>query len=188
MSSPRTSARPDSSFHRQSIEVTGADPIAFLEAVAGEFDAFAGICRRSPEIRTFLGSPAVNRSQRIELVSRIAKNRFSDLLTRFLGVLIDKNRIGQLEEIHAAFSALMDEQAGIIRGTATFARPIEERVVSRMEEELTSKMKKKVSLWVRSDPGILGGVVLQFGDRLIDASLRHKLLQFRKQALEDLSE
>jgi len=153
-----------------------------LPRIADEFAAFHDAWKRDAAVRRFLSSPAISRERKQDLVLRLG-DRFSDDFQRFLGVLAQKARIGQAGSIFASFQRILEERGGLVRARATFATPMEERVVSQIEEELAERLDKKVSLWVETDPEILGGMVLRVGDRRVDLSLRNQLEQFRSEVL-----
>ncbi len=156
-----------------------ADEHGATERVSDDFDAFWNVWKDNESIRRFLSSPAVSRERKIELVGQ-AGGKLHDDFRRFLGVLCEKDRISILPQIYDSFSRMLEERGGLVRARATFAVCMEEKTVSELEAVLAEKLGKKVSLWVRQDPSILGGMVLQIGDRRVDASLQRKLEEFRR--------
>jgi F-type H+-transporting ATPase subunit delta len=154
-----------------------------LERLHDEFDAFHGIWKESRPLREAVISPAVGRDDKVRLIRRLCEDRFSDLFRRFLSILARKARLALLDQIHASFTRIVEDRGGIVRVRATFAICMEERLVSELEQALGEKLGKRIKLWVKTDPTILGGVVLRIGDRLVDMSLRRRLEQFREAAV-----
>lgn len=155
------------------------DTHGVLDQVTDEFAAFVEAWKAKEGLRLFLSSPSVGRDRKVALVSE-AGAKFSDVFRKFLGVLAQRGRIVVLEEIHESFVRILEDRGGLLRARATFATCMEESRVAELEKELADKLGKKVSLWVEQDPRILGGMVLQIGDRRVDMSLRRRLSEFRE--------
>lgn len=151
-----------------------------LDQVTNEFEAFLEAWKAKGGLRLFLVAPSVGRERKVALVMK-AGEKFSDTFRRFLGVLAQRDRIAGIEEIYESFVGILEARGGLVRARATFATCMEETRVNEIESELSAKLGKKVSLWVTHDPRILGGMILQIGDRRMDMSLRRQLMEFREQ-------
>ncbi len=172
---------PVSRIYAQAIVQLG-DEHGNLQDIADELESFHEVWKDDEGLRRFLISPAISREQKLELVESVGK-RFSDDLRRFLSVLAVKGRIDQFGSIYESFRLLLEKREGVVRAKATFAICMEERVVKQIETELSEKLGRKVLLWVEHDPEILGGLILQVGDRRVDRSLRRELEEFRAASL-----
>jgi F-type H+-transporting ATPase subunit delta len=75
---------------------------------------------------------------------------------------------------------MADEAAGRVRATLTTAIELEPRDRERVAQELSKRLDKDVRLQVVVDPRILGGLRLQYGDRIVDASVAARLQQLRR--------
>ena len=95
-------------------------------------------------------------------------------------LLIESNRVKEVEAIATEFDRLADEAAGRVRAIATAAIELSTAERERVADELSRRLGQEVKLEVVVDPRILGGVKLQYGDRLVDASLSTKLQQLRR--------
>jgi F-type H+-transporting ATPase subunit delta len=98
-------------------------------------------------------------------------------------MLVASGRVGRIDEIAAQFEVLADDAAGRVRATVTTAIPLSEADRGSLARDLSSQLGKDVRLESRVDPAILGGLVLQVGDRLTDASVAARLDQLRRQVL-----
>jgi F-type H+-transporting ATPase subunit delta len=93
------------------------------------------------------------------------------LLPRFLS----RKNVELFPAIAAEYRRLLDEARGIERVEVTVAVPLSADLESRLEERLVRLVGKKVRLEVKIEPQILGGLIVRWGDRVIDASVRKKL-------------
>ena len=78
------------------------------------------------------------------------------------------------------FQRLADEAAGRVRATVTTAIELDRGDRDRVQEGLAKRLNKEVRLSVVVDPRIIGGLKLQYGDRVVDASVAERLQQLRR--------
>ncbi|MEA2643800.1 MAG: F-type H+-transporting ATPase subunit delta, partial [Chloroflexota bacterium] len=78
------------------------------------------------------------------------------------------------------FEILADAAAGRVRATVTTAVELDHAERDKVAQELSQRLGKEVRMTVVVDKGILGGLKLQYGDHLIDASVATKLQQLRR--------
>jgi F-type H+-transporting ATPase subunit delta len=100
--------------------------------------------------------------------------------TNLAKLLIESDRVRDVEAIDEEFQRLADEAAGRVRATVTTAVELSSQDRDRVAEELSRRLGKEIHLDVLVDPGILGGLKLQYGDRLVDASVATRLQQLRR--------
>jgi F-type H+-transporting ATPase subunit delta len=91
--------------------------------------------------------------------------------------------VDRIDEIAEQFEALADDAAGRVRATVTTAIPLSEADREALGKDLSRGLKKEVRLEARVDPAILGGLILEVGDRLTDASVAARLDQVRRRVL-----
>jgi F-type H+-transporting ATPase subunit delta len=100
--------------------------------------------------------------------------------TNLAKLLIESNRIREVGAIAEDFQRLADEAAGRVRATVTTAVELSSKDRDRVEHELSRRLGKEVRLDALVDPAILGGLKVQYGDRLVDASVATRLQQLRR--------
>jgi F-type H+-transporting ATPase subunit delta len=105
---------------------------------------------------------------------------FDPEATNLAMLLIESDRIRDVVEIEEEFQRLADEAAGRVRATVTTAVELSARDRDRVAEGLSKHLSKEVHLDVLVDPSILGGLKLQYGDRLVDATVATRLQQLRR--------
>lgn len=131
------------------------------------------------EVAGVLTNPTIPAERRMALI-RTAPHLFDDEATNFALLLIESNRIWDVGDIDDEFQRLADEAAGRVRATVTTAIELTAHDRDRVADELSSRLGKEVRLQVEVDPRILGGLKLQYGDHLVDASVATRLQQLRR--------
>jgi len=132
-----------------------------------------------PEVAAVLTNPTIATEQRMALVSE-APHVFDPEATNLAKLLIESNRVRDIGAIEDEFQRLADDAAGRVRATVTTAVELTQRDRDRVEEELSKRLGKEIRMHVVVDPRILGGLKLQYGDRLVDASVYTRLQQLRR--------
>jgi F-type H+-transporting ATPase subunit delta len=98
---------------------------------------------------------------------------------RFLATVIEHGRMTELPDIAAAFRELVRELDGQLDVHVTTAVKLTPELRSRIEQQLSKSTGREVTLHTSVDPAIIGGLIVQHGDTLIDTSLRGRLEQLR---------
>ena len=130
-----------------------------------------------PEVARALTNPTIATEQRMALVSDLFDGGEATNLAK---LLIESDRVRDVEAIDEEFQRLADEAAGRVRATVTTAVELSSQDRDRVAEELSRRLGKEIHLDVLVDPGILGGLKLEYGDRLVDASVATRLQQLRR--------
>ncbi len=130
-------------------------------------------CRSSSSAPT---SPRPRRSRGLKRAISGAEPEF----VNFLELLIEKQRMPEIFRIRREFEELWKHENRRIDVTVTSAVELDPAVVSRIGEEIERQTGQEVDLASRVDDGILGGIVLQVGNMVLDASIRNRLEKLRK--------
>jgi F-type H+-transporting ATPase subunit delta len=134
-------------------------------------------------VATVLTNPTITLSGRMELISGPSTG-LDEESTNLAKLLIESNRVREISAIADEYEALADVAAGRVRATVTTAIELTAHDRDRISDELSKRLGKEVSLKVVVDPGILGGLKLQYGDHLVDASVATRLQQLRRRLAE----
>jgi F-type H+-transporting ATPase subunit delta len=132
-----------------------------------------------PKVAAVLTNPTIPVNLRMELISA-APHELDPEATNLARLLIESNRVAQVGGIADEFERLADAAAGRVRATVTTAVELDDAERDRLADQLSTRLGKEVRMTVVVDKRILGGLKLQYGDRLIDASIATKLQQLRR--------
>lgn len=156
-----------------------------LPQLAKQISAMADVFHGSEELRAVLTNPLVADEAREKILAEIGQRLgINETAQRTLRVLAQNRRLAALPEISRALDRMVDADQKTMRATVTSAKALSESYLSRLSAELDKVTGQKVVLTVRTDPGLIAGVVVQIGDRVIDGSVRAKLSRFREGLLQ----
>jgi F-type H+-transporting ATPase subunit delta len=145
-----------------------------VDEVASELEAFAGAMRDSRELSLVLTDPDIEQADRRAVIEGLTEGA-NPLVRNFLLVLLDRGRLSELPEIERAFAAKVTEAEGRIEVHAITAIPLTDDLRKRVVDKLEEKTGRRVELSESVDPEIIGGLVLELGTAVVDASLRTRL-------------
>ena len=131
-----------------------------------------------PEVAAVLKNPTIPAARRMELVK--AETALDPEALNLARTLIESHRVDQAAGILEGFEQLADDAAGRVRATVTTAVELSAGERERITSGLSNRLGKEVRITAAVDRRILGGLKLQYGDHLVDASLASRLQQLRR--------
>jgi len=131
------------------------------------------------EVAAVLKNPTIATERREALVAT-SPQLIDEEASNLARLLIESNRIDEAAAIEEEFERLTDEAAGRVRAVVTTAIELGARDRERVAEELSKQLKKDVRVTLVVDPRIIGGMRLQYGDRVVDGSVAARLEQLRR--------
>lgn len=156
-----------------------------VDLVGTELDAVVrDIIGAHPNIEAYLRSPVISRRQKEPVLERAFAGRSSNLVRALIGVLNKNGRLGQIRSVRAAYQRLREQQSGLIRVLVKSASPLDDGQREHLKSTLAAQLKGEPVLDVKVDPELLGGLVIQIGDRVYDMSVRTRLQSIRAQLMD----
>jgi len=134
-------------------------------------------------LRNFLAAPQVSAARKKVVIGNAFSGQLPGLMVRYLQKLIDNRRQMLLPLIAAEYGDLVDEATGRLHAQVTVSREASEADRNLIATQLSRAFEKTVIPHLSVDPGILGGVVVRVGDRVMDGSVRKKLKTLRARVL-----
>ena len=153
------------------------------EAYAAAFQALDSMLAEAPEVHRFLATPKVPAAAKKRALRAAFEGRVPARFLNFLLVVVDHRRQELLRAIGREYASLLDAKKGRMHMQVTLAHEPDEGTRSTVAAELTRIMGKQVVPHVRVDPDILGGLIARYEDRVLDLSLRRRLLGLRRRLL-----
>jgi len=150
-----------------------------------ELEAILDLTRKDPAFNEFLASRVLSAKDRAGSLKTIFEGKISNRTLNFLLVLNEKDRLGRLPSMVRAFHDKAQEAFGRLEVDVHTAGPISSADLDAIRERLAGALGKEVVAHHRSDPGMIGGLKLRFGDRLIDGSITTRLRRLRDQLDDD---
>ena len=150
-----------------------------LDQVHEQLGEFADALADDRELQLFFFSPYFSSAEKKEGLGKAVDGAESEL-QNFLELLCEKHRMPVLFRIRRDFDALWAKENRRLGVTVTSAVELPEELVSRIGEEIEKQTGQTVELASNVDEDILGGIVLQVGNMVLDASVRNRLERLRK--------
>lgn len=147
-----------------------------IEGVGGAMEA-------DERIRLTLESPRFPKPVKQALLTKALTGKAPPAFIAFLGAVIKRNRQSLLPTIAREYLSLVDTKFNRVHAGVTVARKPDAELQQLIKERLSQYMAKDVIPHFREDPAILGGVIVRVGDRILDGSLRRKMVALRRQML-----
>ncbi len=147
-----------------------------VTAVESDLETLAKALAESPEFAALTTNPKISRGDAEKTLAALAKAmKLSPLTANFLGVLATNRRLAQLPAVIRAFRAIAAAQRGEVTAEVTSAHPLTDAQVETLRQKLTAREGRTVKLTTKTDPDLLGGLVVTLGSKRIDASIRTRL-------------
>ena len=147
-----------------------------LEEVHQDMLLFSKIVRENKQFELLLGSPVIKHDKKRDILQAMFKSKVNALTMSIFDILTKENREPLLPAIAVQFHAAYNEYKQIGKATVTTAVPLDEALRAQIRVLVQQLSKKNnVDLTENIDKNMIGGFVLNVGDRQIDASLKNKL-------------
>ncbi len=150
-----------------------------LDAIRDELGQFVDALDRNRELQVFFFSPYFSSAEKEEGLKRAVSGADAELVN-FLELLIEKGRMTEVFRIRRQFEELWKHENRRLDVTVTSAVELDPAVVAKIGEEIERQTGQTVDLASGVDEEILGGIVLQVGNMVLDASIRSRLEKLRK--------
>lgn len=155
-----------------------------IKETGQELDRIAALVAGNADLSRLARSPMQTPKRKaVAFDAVLAAANGSDLLRRFFRVVAEAGRLDCTAAIRQAFHDLADERAGIVEAKVASAQPLSDTQAQALSQALAARTGKTVRLAFRQDPALIGGLRVQVGSTVLDASLRGKLAQIKQQLL-----
>lgn len=152
-----------------------------LEDVDADLRHLDALLEESPEVRYATRSPALSRAEQASLMASLAEHLgLVGLVANFLGVLAKNRRLGELDEIATVFSRLVAAHKGEVRAEVISAKALDDAQSEALKAKLKELAGREVTIDARVDEGLIGGLIVRIGSRMIDGSVATKLASLER--------
>lgn len=159
---------------------------AEAETVADELDALIELLDGIEGFESLLTSALIEAEEKCEMIRRIFHGRSSEAVEALLLVMADANRLGLLRTLRRVFRSKLNVRQGKMEVTVTSAAPLTDAQREQVRRSLAEALKGDPVLTCQVDPDLLGGVVVQVGDHVYDASIRAQLSDLQSQLRREI--
>ena len=150
-----------------------------LDSLQSQLAQFTDAVDGNRELQVFLFSPYLSSADKVEGLRRAISDAEPELIN-FLDLLVEKHRMPEIFRIRRELDELWKKENRRLDVTVVSAVELDSAVVEKIGQEVERQTGEAVELSSRVDDGILGGIVLQVGNMVLDASIRSRLEKLRK--------
>jgi F-type H+-transporting ATPase subunit delta len=154
-----------------------------LDTIRDELGQLADALERDRELAVFFFSPYFSTAEKRGGIERAVIDAEPEL-TNFLELLVEKHRMPVIFHIRRLFDEMWAEENKLLEVTLTSAVELDPEIVRRVGEEIERQTDRKVQLQSRIDDQLVGGLVLQVGNMVLDGSIRSRLEKLRKEVAQ----
>jgi F-type H+-transporting ATPase subunit delta len=136
--------------------------------------------REDRDLQLFFFSPYFTSDEKKEAVGRVVEGA-DERLVNFLELLAERHRMPLLPRVRRQFDAMWADEHKLLPVSVTSAVELDESLVEDIGSRIQDQTGRRVELSSNVDPEVLGGLVVRVGNMVLDASVRNRLEQLRKQ-------
>lgn len=151
-----------------------------LDALREQLGQFADALQENRELRIFFFSPYFSSLEKQEALPRLLSGADEQLLN-FLALLIENHRMPVIFRIRRTYEHLWEQENRLLPVEITSAIELDEATTGSVAQSIGESTGRRVALNTRVDPDILGGIVVRVGNSILDASIRNRLENLRRQ-------
>lgn len=155
-----------------------------IEQIEKELQTMDTLLKESTVLKKLMLHPGVPVNLKKRLVESVLAHECSHLMKKFLYVLIDKRRERLLGFLFVSYRNVVRKIKGIVITEVQSAIQLTDNHLERLKTRLEKILGKEIEITAVINPEILGGLIIRFGDKLIDGSVRHKLSKLKKKLMQ----
>jgi len=150
-----------------------------LDSIRDQLAQFADALQENRELQLYLFSPYFSSAEKIEGLKKVVTDAEPEFMN-FLELLLDKGRMPAIYRIRRQYDTLWNKENKRLGVTVTSAVELDPEITKRIGAEIEEQTGNTVELTSHVDPDILGGLVVQVGNMVLDTSIRNRLEKLRK--------
>lgn len=146
-----------------------------LKTVQEELSSVYSIISEVPEFIKLSKTPTVSAKEKMSIITDAFKGRVSDYTYHFLMVIAENGRLDYFGKIYRYFVSRCNEKLGIAEITVVTTSPLSEEQKAKIKLKMTQVTGKTITIKEEIDPSIIGGIVIKYGSRSFDGSVKARL-------------
>jgi F-type H+-transporting ATPase subunit delta len=151
-----------------------------LDVLREQLAQLADALRANRELEVFFFSPYFSTQEKQAALGKLLDGA-DEVLLNFLSLLIENHRMPVIFRVRQQYERLWDEENKTLPVEITSAIELDAATTENLGKTIGERAGRKVQLSARVDPDILGGIILRVGNSILDASIRNRLEQLRRQ-------
>lgn len=154
-----------------------------LDTVLNDMKSFSKVYEENSSLAHALSSPVINSDKKLAVLKQVFEKSFNPLSIQFFDIIVRKNREQYLKAIADGFIEQYNTLKNVAKATVKSATALSEDVLAQITKHIEQQTGKTIQLTAKVDENLIGGLVVQVGDRLFDASIAGKLGKLKNELL-----
>jgi F-type H+-transporting ATPase subunit delta len=156
-----------------------------LNKVEDGMDGIKTLLSNSSDFKEMILNPTVTKEEKNKVIIKIVDQyNFCETLKKFLGFLTTKNRLFFLNQIIGSFLDLISSSKGELKAKLLSSKKLSKSELEKIRNELSKDFQSPIKIDYKHDPDLIGGLVIQVGSVMVDASIKSKLRQLQKSMID----
>ena len=151
-----------------------------LEDCYSDMNTILKVCQDSKEFYLLLKSPIIKTDKKITIIEEVFSNKLSELTNGFIKIITSKKREAILDSVAKSFISLYKEKKNIISAKLVTATEIDKETREEVLDFIKKKGHKNVDLQEKIDKSIIGGAIINIGNKQIDASVSNRINEMKQ--------
>lgn len=144
--------------------------------VDADLDSVRKTFAEEKDLTEMMASPYFTSQRKADLLQKVFSQFVSELTMNFMLVLVRHNRIKYLPEITACYDRIWGYYKGYVPVKVTVSQKMDNDWIDKLVDDISSTLKRKISLELSIDPSIIGGIIIHYGDKVVDNTIRTRLV------------
>ncbi len=157
-----------------------------LDLLREQLGQFADAVKANRDLELFFFSPYFSTKEKQAGCEKVLDGADERLIS-FLSLLIENHRMPVIFRIRREYDRLWEQENRLLPVVLTSAVELDEQTTAALSAQIGERTGRTVTLTTRVEPDILGGIVVQVGNSILDASIRNRLEQLRTQVAQGAS-
>ena len=156
-----------------------------LNEVENGMNSLKELLNKSSDFKEMILNPIVTKEEKNNVITEIInRSSFCETLKKFLGFLINKNRLFYLNQIIDSFLNFVSTKKGELKAKLLSSKKLTAEELEKIRYELSKDFKSPIKIDYKHDPDLIAGLVIQIGSMMVDTSIKSKLRQLEKNMIE----
>ena len=156
-----------------------------LNKVEDGMNGLKTLLSKSSDFKEMILNPTVTKDEKSKVINKIVDQYvFCQTLKKFLGFLTTKNRLFFLNQIIGSFLDLISSSKRELKAKLLSSKKLSKTELEKIRNELSKDFQSPIKIDYKHDPDLIGGLVIQVGSVMVDASIKSKLRQLQKSMIE----
>ena len=156
-----------------------------LNEVENGMNSLKEILNKSSDFKEMILNQIITKEEKNKVITEIInRSSFCETLKKFLGFLINKNRLFYLNQIIDSFLNFVSTKKGELKAKLLSSKKLTAEELEKIRNELSKDFKSPIKIDYKHDPDLIAGLVIQIGSMMVDTSIKSKLRQLEKNMIE----